>query len=84
MMKHFHINAPVLAMPIIKNGGGFILDTDANNYSMGCVLQQLQDDEQKVTGYASKSFKDAELFYCTKHKELAAVIYGLKYYHADN
>jgi len=47
---------------------------------MGCILQQLRDGEHKVIGYASKSFKDAKLCYCTMHGELAPVIYGLKYY----
>ena len=59
----------------------FVLGVDASNYSMGCVLQQLQDCGLKVTGYVSKSFKDAELRYSTKCRELAAVIYRLKYYH---
>jgi len=47
---------------------------------MDCILQQLQDGELKVIGCASKSFKDAELRYYTTHRELAAVIYMLKYY----
>jgi len=40
--------------------GGFVLNTDANNCSLGCILQQLQDSELKEIGYASKSFKDAK------------------------
>jgi len=38
-------------MPI--DGGGFVLDTDANKFSMGFVLQQMQGDKLKVIGYAS-------------------------------
>jgi len=49
-MKEHLINAPILAMQI--EGGGFVSDTEANNSSMGCVLQQMQDGKLKVTGYA--------------------------------
>lgn len=68
-MKERLISAPILAMPV--EDGGFILETDANNYLMGYVLQQMQD---------SKSFSETELRNYTTHRELAAVIYGLKYY----
>ena len=74
-LKRCLITAPVLAMPI--DGGGFILDTDANASSAGCVLQQWQDGNLKVIGYASKSFSPAEVRYCTTHRELAAIMYGL-------
>jgi len=77
-LKEALTNAPVLAMPI--DGGGYVLDTDANNFSMGCVLQQWQNGELKVIGYASKAFSDSELRYCTTRTELTAVIFGLKYY----
>ena len=57
-----------------------MLDMDANNFFMGCVLQQWQEGELKVIGYASKAFSDSELRYCTTRRELSAVIVGLKYY----
>jgi len=62
-------------MPI--DGGGYVLDTDANNHSMGCVLQQWQNGELKVIGYASRVFSNTELRYCTTRGELAAVMFGL-------
>jgi len=77
-LKHGLTNAPVLAMPM--DGGGFVLDTDANQFSIRCVLQQVQKGVVKVIGYASKAFSAAELRYCTTRRELAAIIYGLKYY----
>jgi len=77
-LKEALVSVPVLAMPM--DGGGYVLDTDACNYSMGCVLQQWQNDELKVIGYASRAFSDAELRYCTTRTELAAIIFGLKYY----
>jgi len=69
------VDAAVLAMPV--DGGGYVLYTDTNNFSMGCVLQQWQKDELKVTGYASN---ETELRYCTTRRELAAVMFELKYY----
>jgi len=71
-------NAPVLALP--TNGGGYVLDKDANNHSMGCVLQQWQNGELTVIAYASRAFSNTELLCCTSRKELAAVMYGLCYY----
>jgi len=61
-------------------GGGYVIDTDANASSMGCVLQQWQDGVLKVISYASKAFSPAEIQYCTTRRELAAIMYGLKQY----
>jgi len=77
-LKKALVNAPLLAMPMDE--GGYVLDTDANNFSMGCVLQQWQKEELKVTGYASKAFLDTDLTYCTTRRELAAVMFVLTYY----
>jgi len=64
MLKKALISAPVLAMPI--DGGGYVLDTNANNFSMSCVLQQWHNGE--LIGYASKAFSDSELQYCTTRR----------------
>ena len=77
-LKRSLVNAPVLAMPI--DGGGYVLDTDANQFSKGCVLQQMQNGVLKVIGYASKAFSKAEIRYYVTRRELSAGIYGLKYY----
>jgi len=77
-LKRCLTSAPVLAMP--EDGGGYILDTDANAYSMGCVLQQWQNGLLKVIGYGSKAFSPAETRYCTTRRELAAIMYGLRQY----
>jgi len=59
---------------------GYLLDTDTNNYSMGCVLQQSQEGELKVIGCVCKAFSETELHYCMTHRELASEIFGRKYY----
>jgi len=77
-LKRCLTSAPVLAMP--EDGGGYILDTDANANSMGRVLQQWQNGLLKVIGYGSKAFSPAETRYCTTRRELAAIMYGLRQY----
>jgi len=77
-LKERLVTAPVLAMPV--DGGGFVMDTDANASSMGCVLQQWQNGVLRVISYASKAFSPAEVRYCTTRRELAAIMYGLKQY----
>jgi len=77
-LKEALTSAPVLAMPLDE--GQYVLDTDASDFSMGCVLQQWQAGELKVIGYASGAFSEAETKYCTTRKELAAVMFGLNYY----
>ena len=49
-LKEALTSAPVLAMP--PDEGQYVLDTDASDFSMGCVLQQWQGGELKVIGYA--------------------------------
>ena len=51
-LKYSLTNAPVLAMPL--DDGGFVLDTDANQFSMGCVLQQVQDGVLNLRKYSSR------------------------------
>jgi hypothetical protein len=53
-LKQALISAPILAYPTRENF--FILDTDASNVGMGSVLSQVQDGQEKVISYYSKSF----------------------------
>jgi len=77
-LKEALVSAPVLAMPI--DGGGYVLDTDACKLLNGMCITAVANGELKVIGYAGRAFSDAELRYCTTHRELAAIIFGLKYY----
>jgi len=70
---------PVLALP--EDRGTYILDTDASNYGLGCVLSQKQSVGEKVIAYASRTLTLPERRYETTRKELLAIVEGLKHFH---
>ena len=75
------IEAPVLAYPTPDDE--FVLDTDASGAGIGAVLSQIQNGEEKVIAYASKSLSKAQRNYCTTYRELLAVVTfvkGFKHY----
>lgn len=72
-LKEVLINPPVLSFPS-KDGGSFILDCDASNYSVGGCLSQLQDGVEKVIAYSSFVLAPYQRRYCTTRKELLAVV----------
>ena len=51
-LKSKLISAPILALP--RFGEPFQLSTDASNFAVGCVLEQVQDGELRVIAYASQ------------------------------
>ena len=65
-------STPILAYP--SRNDRFILDTDASGVGMGGVLSQLQDGEERVVAYASKTFNKAQQQYCTTRRELLAMV----------
>jgi len=77
-LKERLTSAPVLAMP--ADDGQYLLDTDASDLGLGAVLSQIQDGEERVIAYASRTLSKSEKNYETTRKELLAVIYGLKQY----
>ena len=50
--------APILAQH--RSDGYFILDTDASNEGIGAVLSQIQDGEERVIAFASKTLMKTE------------------------
>lgn len=73
-MKQCLVNAvvPILAFP--TGNDTFVLDTDASQMKAWAVLSQIQDWEEKVIAYASKTFNKAQQNYCTTKRELLAVV----------
>ena len=55
-----------------------ILDTDACDISIGCVLSQVQDGRERVIAYASRVLSKSERNYCATDRELFAVVSFIK------
>ncbi len=77
-LKQRLISAPVLAYPDFKLP--FILDTDASATGIGAVLSQLQDGQERVIAYASRSLSKQERNYCVTRRELLAVVNYVKHF----
>lgn len=77
-LKELLISAPILAYP--DNQSEFILDTDASNTGIGAVLSQIQNGEDRVVAYASRTLNKHQVKYCTTYKELLAVITFIRQY----
>ena len=74
------MSPPILGMPReppdTPDGleGTFILDTDASDLSIGCVLSQIQDGQERVIAYGARTLQPAQRNYCITRRELLAVI----------
>jgi hypothetical protein len=71
--------APILDYP--KPAKKFTVDTDASNVRLGCVLSQVQDRQEKVITYYSKTLNKAERNYCITQRELLAIVKALAQFH---
>ena len=58
VLKSRLVSTPILAMP--RDEGEYRLDTDASNFSIGAVLSQIQDGEERVIAYASRMLSGPE------------------------
>ncbi|CAC5361329.1 unnamed protein product [Mytilus coruscus] len=72
------MTAPIVAYP--ADHGGYILDTDACDTGIGAVLSQIQEGQEKVIAYGSRTLNKAERNYCVTDKELLALRYFIEYY----
>ncbi len=68
----------VMAHP--RNDGLYILDTDASDTQIAGVLSQVQDGNERVVSYGSRTLNKAECNYCITDKELLAVRHFVEYY----
>ena len=69
---------PILAMP--NDDGMFIVDTDAAEHSIGCVLSQVQNGQERVIAYAGRVLSKNEVNYCVTRKELLAIVYFTRHF----
>jgi len=75
-LKTAMTSPPVLALP--NDQDTFVLDTDAAEGSIGAVLSQVQDGEEKVVAYAGRTLNRHEVNYCITRKELLAIVHFTK------
>ncbi|GFX69301.1 retrovirus-related Pol polyprotein from transposon opus [Trichonephila clavipes] len=78
-LKDALTSAPILAYPEI--GKQFILDTDASHESIGAVLSQEIDGQERVIAYFSKCLSKPERNYCVTRKELLAIVKAVEHFH---
>jgi hypothetical protein len=57
----------------------FVLDINASNVGIGGVLSQIQDGQERVMTYYSKTMNKAERNYCVTWRELLATVRMLEH-----
>ena len=80
---------PVMAYP--NSTGLMVLDTDASAFAIGGVLSQMQpvqkedgtfEEAERVIAYASRTLEGREQRYCTRRRELLAIVTFVKHFRA--
>ena len=66
------MDAPILAFP--TETGLYVLDTDASNFGLGGVLSQVQNNQERVVAYCSRSLRPSQRRYCTTKREMLAAV----------
>jgi len=77
-LKERLMSAPILVPP--RDEGQYVLDTDTSDTALGAALQQEQDGQLRVIGYASRALTNAERRYFITRNKLLGVVYSLKKY----
>ena len=71
-LKACLLSAPILGFPTEKDR--FVLDMDASLFAIGGVLCQIQNEEEVVIAYASRSLRISQRRYCTTRREMLAAV----------
>lgn len=75
-IKNHLISAPILTCPDFDSP--FVVQTDASDYGLGAVLTQVQNGEEKVICYLSRSLTKAERLFSTTEKECLGVLFAIE------
>ena len=76
-LKHCLVSVPVLANPDFNKP--FVLQCDASQTSVGCVLYQVGDDnEERPIAYMSQKLNAAQRNYSVTELECFAAVLGLR------
>ena len=77
-LKEAITEAPLLVYP--KEGGGFVLDTDASDKAIVAVLSQVQDGKKRVVAYGTFALSTAQRNYGVTRRELLAIVVFTKHF----
>ena len=72
-IKDMIISAPILGVPDLSQRN-FIVNCDASQNSIGPVLSQMQNGQERPLFFWSNTFNKEQRNYCTTHKELLAMV----------
>ena len=75
-LKRRLTTTPIMALPLDE--GIYLLDCDASQHHIGCVLSLEIEGRERVIAYGSRLYSRAEMHYCVTRKELLAVVYFTK------
>ncbi|GFS72709.1 retrovirus-related Pol polyprotein from transposon 412 [Trichonephila clavipes] len=78
-LKEALTSSPILIYP--QPDKPFILDTDASNESVGAVLSQEIDGQERVVAYWSKCFIETGKKLLCHSKELLAIVKAIEHFH---
>jgi hypothetical protein len=71
--------APILAYP--HPGERLFVDTDSSNFGIGRELSRVQDGQESVIAYYSKTLNKTEGNYCVTRRELLPIVRTLEHFH---
>ena len=78
------LKGPLVKAPILVYSRRFdlefVLDTDASDFSIGAVLSQIQEGQERVIAYASRALTKAERNYSVTKKEMLALVFFTKHF----
>ena len=77
-LKSKLINAPILAHPDFSQS--FILDVDACDQSIGGVISQVINGEERPVAFASRTLTKTERSYCVTRKEMLSLVNFVKHF----
>jgi hypothetical protein len=77
ILKEACCNAPILAYQQPRER--FVIDTEEGSVGIGGVLSKIQDGQERVIAYYSKTLNKAERIYCITQRELLPIVRTLEY-----